>query len=141
MKPLTTYHQETKVYVHGVFDLFHYGHVKLLKEAKSLGDILIVGLVTDANAKKIKGKTVLNYDERLEVISSIKYVDLVVEQQTEDPTENLKLLDINILCRGEDYKGNPPGSDYMEISGGKVVRIPYSREISSTEIKRRILEE
>jgi len=130
--------QGIKVYVHGVFDLLHYGHIRFLEKAKDLGNILIVGLVTDENAEKIKGKTILDYNERFEVISAIKCIDLVIKQYTEDPTENLRLLGIDILCRADDYRGSPPGTDFIEANGGKVVRIPYTEGISTSEIKRRI---
>jgi D-glycero-beta-D-manno-heptose 1-phosphate adenylyltransferase len=139
--------KKTRVYVHGVFDLLHYGHVQYLQKAKSLGDELIVGLITDNEVEKIKGyKPIMNYEQRYQVVKELKCVDYVVRQEDTDPTSNMKILEskglgIDILCRGSDYQDVPQGTKFMEENGGKVVRIPYCHEISSTEIKNKILKE
>ena len=137
-----------KVYCAGVFDLVHHGHIKYLRHCKSLGDMLVVGLLTDEGTERYKfKKPILTYEERWEVIRELKCVDYVVRQDDTDPTETLKELRDNhnwifdIMCRGDDYPHRPQGSGFIEAHGGKVVRIPYSKDISSTEIKRRLLNE
>ena len=135
------------VYAAGVFDILHYGHIRYLKHAKSLGDVLVVGLLTNKGAARYKPQPLLSYLERWEVLKAIDCVDYIVRQDDTDPIETLKELKkahnwtFDILCRGADYKKVPQGTEYIEVNGGKVVRVPYSKEISSTEIKRRILEE
>ena len=135
-----------RVYCAGVFDLLHYGHVRYLEEAKSLGDELVVGLLTDDGVERYKPeRPIMNYEERWEVINALKCVDYIVRQEDTDPTETLKILKnehrwvFDIMCRGDDYKDIPPGTEFIEANGGKVVRIPYCKEISSTAIKQRLL--
>lgn len=132
------------VYAAGVFDILHGGHVRYLQKARSLGDRLIVGLLTDDGARAYKRQPVMTYRERLEVIEGLRCVDLVVMQDDTDPTATLERLEevgikIDILVRGTDYKKVPPGSKYVRERGGKVVRIAYSSDISSSEIRERIL--
>lgn len=134
------------VYAAGVFDLLHYAHVRYLEKSKALGDVLVVGLVDDDGVKKYKFEyPVMRYPERWEVIRSIRCVDYVVRQNDTDPTETLKKLKeehgwiFNIMVRADDYKGRPPGSDFIMESGGKVIRLPYCHDISSTKIKERLL--
>lgn len=134
------------VYAAGVFDLLHYGHIRYLKEAKKLGTVLIIGLLTDEGTAKYKArKPVMSYLERLEVISSLKPVDYVVRQNDTDPTETLKEiyrvhkpLFPNILVRGSDVQPPIPGQEFIESKGGRVEFVPYTTEISSTQIKQRI---
>jgi rfaE bifunctional protein nucleotidyltransferase chain/domain len=134
------------VYAAGVFDLIHPGHIRYLKRAKELGDFLIVGLLTDEGTARYKPrKPILTFSERREVIDELRCVDYIVRQDDTDPTETLIALKehhgwlMDIMCRGDDYKLIPQGTDFIEANGGKVVRLPYSQEISSTEIKKRIL--
>lgn len=136
------------VYAAGVFDLLHYGHVRYLKHARSLGDTLVVGLLADEGTAKYKThKPIMSYQERWEVIRELECVDYIVKQEDTDPTETLQKLKnehgwvFNIMCRGADYKKVPPGTDFIEANGGEVVRIPYVSAVSSSEIKKRILEE
>jgi rfaE bifunctional protein nucleotidyltransferase chain/domain len=136
-----------KVYTAGVFDLLHYGHVRYLEKAKSLGDMLIVGLLTDEGTERYKGKNpILTYEQRLEVISALKCVDLIVRQDDTDPTETLKKLKdlgwvFDYMVRADDYEGIPQGTEFIEANGGKVVRLPYCKEINSTFIKERLINE
>jgi len=133
------------VYAAGVFDPLHWGHIKYLETAKSLGDILIVGVVDDDGVSRYKPKRpMLCWEERKSVVEALRCVDYVVKQDDTDPTATLKRLvndyrwQIDIMVRGEDYQGSPPGTHFMNEQGGKVVRLPYSWEISSSEIKRRM---
>jgi rfaE bifunctional protein nucleotidyltransferase chain/domain len=135
-----------KVYAAGVFDMIHPGHVRYLNKCKALGDYLVVGLLTDDGTARYKAhRPILTYNERFEVLKSLKMIDYIVRQDDTDPTETLIRLRkekdwiFNIMCRGDDYPHRPQGSDFIEANGGKVVRIPYSKEISSTDIKSRVL--
>jgi len=135
------------VYAAGVFDILHYGHIKYLETAKELGDILVVGLLSDGGVERYKHKKpVQSYEERYEVIKSLRCVDYIIRQEDTDPTETLKLLKkdhnwtFNIFVRGTDYEGTPPGSQFIIENGGKIIRIPYTNNISSSIIKNRLLE-
>ena len=142
MKPFTI------VYTAGVFDILHHGHINFLQEAKRLGDKLIVGLLTDEGVMDYKSdKPIMNYVERWRVIRGIAGVDYIVEQENTDPTNTLKnlwrhhrQLFPNILVRADDVKPPVPGGEYIESKGGKVVIVPYSKGISSSDIKNRIID-
>lgn len=134
------------VYAAGVFDILHYGHIKYLREARALGDFLVVGLLTDEGTAAYKSSPpVMNYRERFLVLHGIKYVDYIIEQDNTDPTKTLHYLwskkrDIfpNIMVRANDTKTPVPGQKFLEWKGGRVVILPYTRSISSTNIKERI---
>ena len=133
--------QNKIVYAAGVFDMLHYGHIQYLEKASKLGTMLIVGLLTDAGTRRYKPHyPVLSYWERLSVVKALRMVDMVVPQEDTDPTETLKALkmDIDIMVRGDDYEGIPPGTEWIENQGGVVVKIPYCKSVSSTDIKNRI---
>ncbi|MFA5075661.1 MAG: adenylyltransferase/cytidyltransferase family protein [Candidatus Babeliales bacterium] len=129
------------VYAAGVFDFLHYGHVRYLEAAKKLGDVLVVGLLTDDGTARYKRRPLLSYEQRYETVRALRCVDYIVRQEDTDPTETLKILKnehkwrFDILVRGDDFKGAPPGTEFIESCGGKVARIPYCSEISSTKIK------
>ncbi len=125
-------------YTTGVFDLFHIGHVRLLKKAKSLCDKLIVGVSTDALVKKYKNKKpIIPYIERLEVIKSLKYVDSVVTQNSLNKFNSLKKLKYDIIFVGDDWyatkKWKNLDKKFKEL-GVKIVYLPYTRRTSSTKI-------
>jgi len=129
------------VYAAGVFDFLHYGHVRYLEAAKKLGDVLVVGLLTDDGTARYKRRPLLAYEQRWETVRALRCVDYIVRQEDTDPTETLKILKnehkwrFDILVRGDDFQGRPPGADFIEAEGGRVVRIPYCADISSTKIK------
>jgi len=135
--------QSVKVYAAGVFDILHHGHVRYLEAARAMGDILIVGLLTDDGAARYKPRPVMTYEERHGIVNALRCVDVVMRQDDTDPTETLKVLyemgiKIDVLVRGTDYEGTPPGTAFVESIGGIVRRIPYTKEISSSDIKRRM---
>ena len=121
-----------KVITYGTFDLLHYGHINLLKRAKSLGDYLIVGLSTD-EFNIIKGKTCyFSYDERKKLIEAIRYVDLVIPEKTwEQKISDIKEYKIDILVMGDDWEGK---FDYLK-KYCKVIYFPRTPEISTSQIK------
>lgn len=124
-------------YTAGVFDLFHIGHLNLLKNAKGMCDKLIVGVTTD-NLVMYKGKNALiPYEDRLEIVRSIKYVDAVVPQNDMDKLSMCKKLNVNILFVGDDWYGTDKWKEYekeFEKVGIKIVYFPYTKGISSTKI-------
>ena len=131
-------------YTTGVFDLFHIGHVKILKKAKSLCDKLIVGVSTDNLVKKYKNKKpIIPYSERVEVIKSNKCVDLVVAQNSLDKFKNWKKLKYDVMFVGDDWyatkKWKGLDKDFRKL-GVKIIYLPYTKKTSSTKINK-ILDE
>lgn len=124
-------------YATGVFDLFHVGHLNLLKTAKSLCDKLIVGVTVD-ELVKYKGKTsVIPFEERLRIVDSIKYVDSAIPQYNMDKIVTCKKLNASILFVGDDWFNNKKWKNYeKEFSevDGKIIYIPYTSGTSSTLI-------
>ncbi len=129
----------TKVYAYVVADLLHIGHLRALQQAKALGDYLVVGVLTDEAVVAYKRQPVIPFEERMELLISLKCVDEVVRQDTLDPSENLKVLgDIDIVVHGDDWDENFPGAEYMRSVGKKVVRTKYYKGQSTTVIIERI---
>lgn len=130
------------VFTNGCFDLIHGGHVDYLTKAKQLGDILIVGLNSDASVKRIKGdkRPILLQDERAFIISSIKPVDYVVFFDEDTPAEIIGKLIPDILVKGADWSiDNIVGRDVVEANGGEVKTIKFVNEQSTTKIINSIL--
>jgi len=129
-------------YAFVVGDLFHIGILRFLRMAKELCDFLIVGVLTDEAAESYKRKPIIPFDERVNIIQSLRYVDMVVTQDSRDPTGTLKRLvedgwSIDLLIHGDDWP-EIPGSDYIKSIGGKVVRTPYYNPQSTTKILNKI---
>jgi len=127
-----------KVYAYVVGDLLHFGHLKALQQAKALGDYLIVGVLTDEAVKTYKRWPIIPFEERLELVANLKCVDEVVRQDTLDPTENLKKLDVDIVVHGDDWDEDFPGAAYMRSIGKKAIRTAYYKGQSTTDIIERI---
>ena len=124
-----------KVITYGTFDLLHYGHINLLKRAKSLGDYLIVGLSTDEfnNIEKNK-ECYFDYENRKSLLDAVKYVDLVIPEETWDQKiSDIQKYNVDIFVIGDDWKGK---FDYLEDFGIEVVYLPRTKEISTTKIKK-----
>ena len=124
-------------YTSGVFDLFHIGHLNLLKNAKGMCDKLVVGVTTD-NLSLYKGKKpLIPFEDRIEIVRSIKYVDSVVPQDTMDKATMCKKLKASMLFVGDDWY-NTPKWEAVERElgelGVKVVYFPYTKGVSSTKI-------
>lgn len=123
-------------YTTGVFDMFHIGHLNILRGAKEKCDFLIVGVSTDELVQKEKGKTpVIFYQERAEIVSAIKYVDKVVAQTTKNKVEAWEKYHFNKMFVGSDWKGTPQWNDYekqFSPLGVQIVYLPHTDGISST---------
>jgi glycerol-3-phosphate cytidylyltransferase len=122
----------TTVITYGTFDLFHVGHLRLLKRARALGDRLIVGVSTDEfNAQKGK-KTIIPFEQRAEIVASIRYVDEVIpEKNWEQKADDIRRYQVDILVMGEDWKGK---FDHLQ-NLCKVVYLPRTQGVSSTQLK------
>ena len=126
-------------YTAGVYDLFHIGHLNLLKNAKGMCDKLIVGVTTD-ELVSYKGKhPIIPFEDRIEIVRSIKYVDAVVPQRDMDKVSMCKKLKAQILFVGDDWYGTEKWRDYekdLEQSAISVIYFPYTKGISSTDIEK-----
>lgn len=124
------------VFTNGCFDLLHAGHIRYLKDAKALGDVLIVGLNSDKSVSMIKPKRPINpQDQRAEVLASLEMVDYVTLFDEDTPYELIKLLQPDILVKGGDWKKEDiVGSDIAKETHS----LPYIKGISTTEIIERI---
>ena len=134
----------TIVATFGIWDLFHRGHLRLLKRAKALGDILIVGVATDRLAEEYKRKPIIPLEQRMEIVEAIRYVDATVYYDSLDVTTLLKNLDIDVMVVGEDWGGFPEQKKYkvyLEQNDKKLIKIPYTQDISTTTIRERVIEE
>jgi glycerol-3-phosphate cytidylyltransferase len=131
-------------YTSGVFDLFHIGHLNILRNAKQLCDKLIVGVTTDELLLEYKRKkAVIPFGERCEVVRGIRYVDVVVSQGTMDKMEAWRKLKFNVLFVGDDWyntkKWKSIESDLNKVKV-KVVYFPYTQGTSSTLINHILIE-
>lgn len=122
-----------KVITYGTFDLLHYGHINVLKKARELGDYLIVALSTNEfNVNKGK-ECYFSYDQRKKLIESIRYVDLVIpEDSWEQKAKDVKEFGVDVFTIGDDWKGK---FDFLE-DYCEVIYLSRTPEISTTKIKR-----
>lgn len=125
-------------YTAGVFDLFHIGHLKILQNAKSICDKLIVGVSTDELVYKYKKKKpVIPFSERIEVVRSIKYVDAVIPQVDLNKIEIWKKIKFDLMVVGDDWYNSKKWKkidDDLIKKKVKVVYFPYTKNTSSTKI-------
>lgn len=121
-----------KVITYGTFDLFHIGHLNLLKRAKELGDYLIVGVSTD-EFNRIKGKECQICDkDRMQIVEAIRYVDEVIPESSWDQkSKDIQEHDVDIFVMGDDWKGK--FDDLKEYC--EVVYLPRTEGISTTQLK------
>lgn len=126
-------------YTAGAFDVFHIGHLNLLKRAKSSCSYLIVGVTTDELIIKTKNKKPLStLKERMCIVEALKYVDKVVVQDDLDKVNAWHRYHYDVLFSGDDWKGTPRWVDYenrLTELGAKVVYFPYTRDISSSLLR------
>jgi|TARA_B100000767_G_scaffold236671_1_gene230543 glycerol-3-phosphate cytidylyltransferase len=126
-------------YTAGVFDLFHIGHVNILKNSKELCDKLIVGVTTDELVKYKFKKAVIPFSERIEIIRSCKYVDVAIPQYDINKVETVKRLKANYLFVGDDWyktkKWKIQENELKKIKC-KVIYFPYTKGTSSTLINK-----
>jgi glycerol-3-phosphate cytidylyltransferase len=135
----TSSHQR-RVLTYGTYDLLHYGHIRLLERAASLGDHLIVGLSTDEfNAQKGK-KAFYPYAIRREMLEAVRYVDLVIpERAWEQKRRDIISYQVDTVVMGSDWKGSPRFEELRDLC--EVVFLDYTFGISTTEVKRLLFED
>jgi len=117
-----------------VGDLFHVGHLSLLRQAKMLGDYLIVGVLSDTVVAGYKRKPIILELERLEVVRACRYVDSVFLQTALEPDHNFLQEKVDIIIHGDDWKDNFPGAVYMRSIGRKAINLPYYEGQSTSKI-------
>ena len=134
-------------YTTGVFDMFHIGHLNILRKAKEMCDYLIVGVSTDELVKSEKNKLpIIPFEERVEIVKSIKFVDEVVPQIDKDKIgAYLRLRKrFNRMFVGSDWKGTPQWEEYerqFAPFGVEIIYFPYTQGTSSTILREKILKQ
>jgi len=114
------------VFTNGCFDLLHAGHLALLESARALGDVLVVGINSDASVRALKGegRPVVPQRERAEVLSALEAVDRVLIYDEPTPLETIRALQPDVLVKGADWaEDRVVGRDVVEAAGGRVVRV------------------
>ena len=138
---------KTVVWTNGCFDLLHAGHVRSLRAAKALGDILIVGLNTDVGVRALKGpsRPLVSEEDRVEVIAALESVDYVTLFDDPEPSPVLARIQPDIHCKGEDYapgSGRPvPETETVLSYGGRIEFLPMFEGRSTTGMIERIRQE
>ncbi|MCM8766771.1 MAG: D-glycero-beta-D-manno-heptose 1-phosphate adenylyltransferase [Candidatus Omnitrophica bacterium] len=131
------------VFTNGCFDIIHPGHIKVLKRAKSIGDILIVGLNSDKSVKMLKGKgrPIIDQKGRCEILSCFSMIDYIVVFKEKTPEKLIKKILPDFIVKGGDYKEEEViGKEIIEKYGGKVVIVPLYKKYSTTNLIRKIYE-
>ncbi|MEC7919049.1 MAG: D-glycero-beta-D-manno-heptose 1-phosphate adenylyltransferase [Candidatus Neomarinimicrobiota bacterium] len=123
------------VFTNGCFDILHVGHIRYLSEAKSLGDILVIGINSDKSVKELKGpsRPINSLSDRALILSELRYVDYVVSFEEQTPLELIKIIMPDILVKGGDYTiETVVGSSEVIHSGGQVKLLQFHNGYSST---------
>lgn len=135
---------QTIVFTNGVFDILHPGHIRYLRDARALGDALIVGLNSDRSARalgKAPDRPINPEEERAEVLAALGSVDAVVIFDDETPHAVISALQPDVLVKGADWGENAiVGRDVVEARGGRVVRVELAPGYSTTDILAKIRE-
>ena len=129
------------VFTNGCFDLLHVGHLRVLSEAKKLGDVLLVALNSDRSVREIKGpgRPILPEGERAELIAALEMVDYVTLFDEPDPRNLLREVKPDVLVKGGDWaEDKVVGRELVEGWGGKVAVVPYLADHSTTDIIKKI---
>lgn len=123
------------VYTSGTFDMFHSNHLKMIKYARGLGETLIVGVSSDELVCSYKKAPIIPFEERLAIVDSLKYPDLVIPQRSLDHSILVKNLNIDAFVVGDDWVGK---YDYLRELGVEVFYFPYGDGVSSSKLKKEI---
>ncbi len=146
LKELKAWREKNKkiVFTNGCFDIIHPGHIDYLSQARDLGDILVLGLNTDQSVRRLnKGSNRPINDERTRayVLAGLASVDLIVFFDEETPYNLIKLLQPNVLVKGEDYEVEKIiGFDILKENGGEVITIPFLDGYSTSSLIKKIIE-
>lgn len=129
-------------YTTGVFDLFHIGHLTMLKNAKSMCDKLIVGVTVDELVMYKHKKAVIPFEERIEIVRSIEFVDAAIPQNTMDKFETWQRLKFDVMFVGDDWYGSAKWQKYetqLNEVGVRIIYFPYTKGTSSTLINQTLI--
>lgn len=132
---------KTMVFTNGCFDILHPGHVTYLNEAKSLGDILVIGLNSDASVRRLKGsnRPVNNQNDRQYMLQNLKAVDFVLIFEEDTPFELVSLIRPDVLVKGGDWRIDQiVGHDVVRSYGGKVMSLSFKDGYSTTDLIRQV---
>ena len=133
--------KKTVVFTNGCFDILHVGHIEYLSKARSLGDILIIGLNSDKSVRKLKGKErpVVSQENRARVLSALSVVDFVVIFNDLTPIDLIKTIKPDVLVKGGDWKiKDIVGADFVKSRGGKVKSLRYIKGFSTKNLIKKI---
>jgi len=133
---------KTVVFTNGCFDIVHAGHVDYMEKARSFGDILIVGVNSDASVKRIKGdkRPIVDLNHRLRLLQGLSVIDYLCVFEEDTPLELIKKVVPNVLVKGEDWKEKGiVGEDFVKTYGGKVELIKLLPGISTSIIIDKII--
>ena len=125
------------VFTNGCFDLLHVGHIRYLQEARSKGDLLVVGLNADASVKRLKGPTrpLQTETDRAEILAALGCVDLTVLFEEDTPENLIKLIKPDVLVKGGDWKPDQiVGGPFVQSYGGQVLSLQFVQGRSTTNI-------
>ncbi len=133
---------KTVVFTNGCYDILHPGHIRLLEQARSLGDILILALNTDASVARLKGPTrpLIHQQERAEMAMALEAVDAVTFFDEDTPRELIAAVLPDILIKGADWAHFIAGREEVEAAGGKVMALALEPGYSTTNIVEELLE-
>lgn len=129
------------VFTNGCFDLLHTGHIRYLKKAKKLGDVLIVGINSDNSIKRLKGdgRPIVSQNDRAELLSEFSFVDFITIFKENTPLNIIKKILPDVLVKGSDWKkNNIVGSDVVCNGGGSVVTVPLLKDHSTSNIIQKV---
>jgi rfaE bifunctional protein nucleotidyltransferase chain/domain len=129
------------VFTNGCFDLLHRGHIRYLEQARSLGDLLVVAVNSDASVRQLKGvgRPVVPAEQRAEVLGALAAVDLVLIFDEREPGRVIRAVRPDVLVKGGDWPVDQiVGADYVRSTGGLVRSLPYVKGTSSTALIRRL---
>ena len=130
-------------YTTGVFDMFHIGHLNILRHAKDLCEYLIVGVSTDEVVIEYKRKTpIILFEERIKIVEAIRYVDKVVSQESMDKLVAWNRFHFDVFFHGDDWKGTAMYNDIenkLKEVGCDIVYLPHTKNISSTILREKIM--
>ncbi|MFQ6008991.1 MAG: D-glycero-beta-D-manno-heptose 1-phosphate adenylyltransferase [Candidatus Zixiibacteriota bacterium] len=129
------------VFTNGVFDILHRGHIEYLAKAKSCGDVLIVGLNTDASVRRIKGwqRPIQKQQDRAAILLALKAVDYVVLFGEDTPDKLIRMVKPDVLVKGADWRlSQIAGADFVRSYGGKVKRVKLSEGHSTSAIIKKL---
>jgi rfaE bifunctional protein nucleotidyltransferase chain/domain len=129
------------VFTNGCYDVLHPGHIRLLESARSLGDVLILALNTDASVQRLKGPTrpLISEDQRAELASALAAVDAVTFFGEDTPRELIAAVLPDVLIKGADWTHFIAGREEVEAAGGKVLALPLEPGYSTTGILEQVL--